>query len=168
QEHYDIAFLLIDSGAKLNSHKCRWDRSPIHLAALRGNVRLIAKLIKKCPDLVHSRCHFLHQTPLLCASMTNHVKAIKLLLSLNADVNAKDVYGKTSLAKSVEKRCTKAILCLLRHGADPNMKDEEGRTCLFFPSLSHDVKMVDLILSHTTIDVNARDFLGKTALHQAC
>lgn len=82
---YDIASLLIENGAKVNSKDMdTW--TPLLNAAKNGNSRLVALLLEKKANVDDKDCGGF--TPLMWACYKNHLDAVKLLLKHNANPNA--------------------------------------------------------------------------------
>lgn len=70
-------------------------------------------------------------TPLHVASFLNKTPYMKKLIELGAKVNAKDIYGRTPLAKSLGYYVSKeAVELLLANGANKNVKDKKDYTLL--------------------------------------
>jgi hypothetical protein len=68
-------------------------------------------------------------TPLLVAASAGKLEILKLLLQYGANVNAKDRYGRTSLA-AYGIFDIRVMKLLLEAGANPNDRDDEGQTPL--------------------------------------
>ena len=68
----------------------------IHQAAWDGDLEKVKTLLKDNPDLVFSKDK-INYTPLHVAALKGHKDVMKFLLASKADVNAKDINGKTPL-----------------------------------------------------------------------
>ncbi|KAK8946024.1 Acyl-CoA-binding domain-containing protein 1 [Platanthera guangdongensis] len=68
------------------------------------------------------------RTPLHWAVDRGHLKVTEILLSRNADVNAKDNEGQTSLHYAAVCERHDFAELLVRHGADPGLRDEDGNS----------------------------------------
>ncbi|CAF0825639.1 unnamed protein product [Brachionus calyciflorus] len=82
---YDIASLLIDNGAKVNSKDMdSW--TPLLNASKNGNLKLVSLLIEKKAGIDDKDCGGF--TPLMWACYKNHLDVVKYLLKHNANPNA--------------------------------------------------------------------------------
>ena len=60
------------------------------------------------------------------------------------------------------------VQALLQRGADPCLKCNKGSTPLHFAARRGNSEIVQVLLEHPSVDINAKDDSGKTALHLAC
>ncbi|XP_066937257.1 adhesion G protein-coupled receptor L2-like [Macrobrachium rosenbergii] len=106
-------------------------------------------------------------TPLHNAANTGSADVAKLLISHNADLNARDMdYGITALhlaAKNGEEEVTEV---LLEAGASSNLTDIRGQTPLHLAAWKGHLNTTLLLLEHGA-DINARDDFGSTPLRLA-
>ena len=96
--------------------------------------------------------------------------SFKKLLALGADYNMKvektSVYGLAMLAQKspaspvVDPRW---IAALMEAGWDPNQRTEGGTPLWWKALYSHKSLVLDYLIEHGNLDVNARDILGSTA-----
>ncbi|CRK32193.1 hypothetical protein BN1723_003857 [Verticillium longisporum] len=87
--------------------------------------------------------------PLLhAAARLGNCEMMKMLLDHGADINARDIEGRTPLLAAVEAYKGDAIIFLLEAGVDVNAHDEQGRTALSMAVESDCEKAVDLFLRH--------------------
>ncbi len=96
--------------------------------------------------------------------------AFKTLLALGADYNMEvegtPVYGLAMLAQEspdspiVDPRWIKA---LVEAGWDPNQRDEEETPLWWDARFPHKSLVLDYLIKHGNLDVNARDIVGNTA-----
>jgi ankyrin repeat protein len=73
---------------------------------------------------------------------------MKLLLASNADVNAKDSYGKTPLQWAADRGYMDVVELLLDNKADVNAKDKMGNTSLAVATAGGHKDVADLLRQH--------------------
>ena len=108
--------------------------SPIHTAAMFGNLEQIESILAEKPELVNAKDDDGY-TPLhLAVTIFGKQEAVKLLIAKGADVNAKDNVGATPLHLTLTKLGDKeTVKLLVDNGADVNAKDDTlGATPLHF------------------------------------
>jgi uncharacterized protein len=69
-------------------------------------------------------------TPLMMAAMGGHHEGGMALLAFGADVDTRDLCGKTALAYAAEKGQVQALQILISHGADRQARDESNHFIL--------------------------------------
>ncbi|XP_049835771.1 serine/threonine-protein phosphatase 6 regulatory ankyrin repeat subunit B-like [Schistocerca gregaria] len=135
REHFEALDLLLKAGADRNvMDNC--GVTALHLAASCRKVppRVIAFAKEQIehgmrPDIMDHQ----GRTPLHYAALTGNHRVMKLLISLGANVNAVDVYGKTPivmLAIHSRKDCRLVKELLINAGADLTVRDKNGKTAL--------------------------------------
>lgn len=92
--------------------------SPLHMAALRGQVKILEILLNKGADI--NALDATGRTPLHCAAEGERMDAVKLLVERGADVTRLDSKGLSALHVAVERGMEDAVVLLIEHGADPN------------------------------------------------
>ncbi|XP_075235268.1 uncharacterized protein LOC142332614 [Lycorma delicatula] len=135
--------------------------TPLSLAVGTGkDVKFIEELIKLGADVNKTIRDRL--TPLHCASQDKDVVA--LLIKHGADINAKDVHGRTILLSALQfKRKDEFILELINLGADIKVVDIDGNTVV------HYVQSANLIHKFVSmgIPINVKNNKGQTPLMTA-
>ncbi|KAK1686325.1 hypothetical protein QYE76_047173 [Lolium multiflorum] len=118
----EIAELLLSRGAYVDPI-CE-NGTPLHIAAHKGNVRMLELLLRHQAD--PNSVTQLFYTPLSMAIFSSSLNCAELLIKAGADVNA----GRpvTPLIIAASYGFTDCIKCLLDAGADANIPDEFGRT----------------------------------------
>jgi len=101
--------------------------SPLMLAALKGQLEVAGKLIKKGADVNKT-----DWAPLHYAASNGHVEVIKLLLENHAYIDAESPNGSTPLMMASMYGNPQSVKLLLEEGADPLLKNQIGLTALQF------------------------------------
>ena len=105
------------------------------------------------------------------AVKTGNIEAVKQHLAAGADVNAKDINGRTSLYYAAFKRHDEIAELLIAAGADVNAKSRTGTTPLHNAAMIGHKEIIELLIAKG-VDVNAKiesgmNFEGDTPLDLA-
>ena len=84
-------------------------------AASTGDVKEVARLLDRNPDLLESRAD--GWTPLNWAATNGRAEVVQLLLDRGADIDAENEWGKTSLELAEEKGHKEVVELLAQRGA---------------------------------------------------
>lgn len=139
-----------------------------HSAVKNEDINIVESILKKMPELVDVKDDR-GATPLHLAAKYIKKQMIELLISKDADVNAKDITGETPLhyaTFSTLKNKKEMVELLISKGADPNAKNDRGRTVLMRAILYGSIDLVEALLRNGA-DVNVQDNNGDTALNVA-
>jgi len=120
-------------------------------------------------DNVNSHQSKYSSTPLhkLCAWAEPHMSLIQLLLKNGADVNAKDISGKTPLFNIIFSFSTELLDLLVKYGANVNMRDKYGNSILHDDYSGRDAQNFEellIALINLGFDINSRNSAGYTIL----
>jgi ankyrin repeat protein len=104
----------------------RYGRTPLHDAALAGDVEEARRLLQAGAD--PSAADDDGWTPLHAAAQNWHVDVVVALLEAGANVDARDSHGNTALSTAVfnSRGRGDVIVALRRHGADPHAANRHG------------------------------------------
>ena len=101
--------------------------SVLMLAALRGQLELADRLIKKGADVNKTGW-----TPLHYAASGGHAALIGLLLENSAYIDSESPNGSTPLMMAAMYGSEASVKILLQEGADPNLRNQQKLTALDF------------------------------------
>ena len=100
----------------------------------------------------------------MLAAFHGHTHIARLLLDRGAEVNARDLVGRTSLMYAASGPNQVTVRVLLEYGADPLTADHaEQFTALMFAAAEGQAEVVRVLLSHGS-DPGMVDVDGDTAL----
>jgi ankyrin repeat protein len=140
--HKDVVELLLASNADVNA-KALLGQTPLDAVGQKD----IAELL-----LAHGAKDENGGMPLYLAVANNHKDVVELLLTSNADVNAKGFLGQMPLDAVGQKDIAELLLA---HGAEVNAKDNQGKTPLFWAAFDGHKNVVEVLLANKA-DVNVR------------
>jgi uncharacterized protein len=103
------------------------DESPLMMAALKGQVGLVRKLIARDADVNKPGW-----TPLHYAATAGNVEIIQILLDESAYIDAESPNRTTPLMMAARYGSTEAVRTLLEAGADPRLRNALGLTAIDF------------------------------------
>jgi len=138
----------------------------LHEAAFNGKLEKARALIKEHPALVNSQDSYAHQTPLHLAVQYGHKDIAELLLTNNADVEARAYGNWTPLLNAVFGGHQDLVELLLAHKAEVNVREDTGRTPLQVAAENGYTGIAAVLLAHQA-DINAPTHDGLTPLHTA-
>jgi ankyrin repeat protein len=161
--------------------------TPLHFACHNGNIAIVRSLIKHGALVNASRKHggrfqtsentktidtFLLDiltfliwmskgTPLHVACHKGHLKVVKYLVKMGADVNVSTLNGTTPLYRACQYGHESIVEFLLDHGADINMSRRNGYSPLYIACLKGHLGVVKQLLSRGA-NVNSKCADGTT------
>jgi len=123
-------------------------------------------LISYCDDINSHHSKYM-DTPLhkICERVKPNMHLIRVFLEKGADVNAKNISGKTPIFSCFHSFSSELISLLSEYGADLNMKDKYGNTVLHDDYLFSDSNKFEAFLETLIklgFNINARNSAGYT------
>jgi len=106
-------------------------------------------------------------SPLHLAAQAGHSKVVRALLDLGAIANQVDKNGSTPLMYAMLGTNKEIASLLIEKGADPNTQDHQGQTPLMYACRGVSPIVCTVLLNQSSIDLDARDNEGMTALMHA-
>jgi uncharacterized protein len=119
------------------------DESPLMMAALKGHLEMVRKLIARDADVNKPGW-----TPLHYAATSGHLAIMELLLEHHAFIDAESPNGTTPLMMAAHYGTPAAVKLLLEAGADATMKNQLGLSALDFAHRAGRRDAADLIASY--------------------
>ncbi|MGI5172599.1 ankyrin repeat domain-containing protein [Treponema sp. OMZ 840] len=158
----DAASVILEKGAPINKQNTNGETA-VFSAVKSDNDSLIKIFIKNGADL--NLRDYLGNTPLHACVRWEAQKAALMLLK-SADVNAKNLSGKTALHEAAHGGRIKTAKLLLNHKADINSSDITGRTPLMDAVVNENTEMTALLLQ-LGASPSIQEMYGRTAYHDA-
>jgi ankyrin repeat protein len=103
------------------------DESPLMMAALKGQVEIVRKLIARGADVNKPGW-----APLHYAATNGHLEIMELLLEQHAFIDAESPNGSTPLMMAAHYGSETAVKLLLDAGADATMRNQLGLSAIDF------------------------------------
>ena len=116
------------------------DESPLMMAALKGELELATRLVKRDADVNKPGWTALHY-----ASTGGHIAMMRLLLAHHAYVDAEAPNGTTPLMMAAHYGTPEAVKLLLEEGADPELKNQLELTAIDFAQRGNRKESAEII-----------------------
>ncbi len=155
----EVVKILLDAGADVNA-KTKNGKTPLHMATSSGSV----KLLFKAGAAVNAREKF--GTPLHIAVEWGFTEVTKALIEAGADINIKNMYGKTPLYRAVEEGRTEIAKQLLKAQAEVNITHKHGYVPVHWAALFGQTEVVNALIQ-AGAEVNATNDYDETPLLMA-
>lgn len=158
---------LINEGADLTQQDIQ-GRTPLHIAAMSGNVEIFKLLAEKYVELnVDLNIKDIEQkTPAHYAAQYNHVDVMQTLASMKADLHAKDINGDTPAHIAANSNNAEVITVLHNANVNLNEKNNKGETPAHIAARSNNAEVITA-LHNASADLNAKNNNGDTPTHVA-
>ncbi|XP_049273261.1 ankyrin repeat domain-containing protein 16 isoform X2 [Rhipicephalus sanguineus] len=161
--HVHIMSCLLDISPDAWNTSSRNKRTPLHTAALHGQLQCVKLLLKRghYPPDVADNCG---TTPFMDAASADQVAILDCLAELQkADVTKMDVLGNNSLHLAAQTGATSAVLSLVeKYALDINSINSWGQTPLHLSAKAGQDDVVKLLIDLGAV-CNVRDNKGRTA-----
>jgi ankyrin repeat protein len=156
-----IVDALLRAGAQIDSTDIR-GRTACHLAAEKGNVEIVARLLEHSPDL--TRKDWDHATPLDIAIFCNHERIAIMLIEAGAPLENRDRLLCRAAVMSVD-----VVRALLKHGVVVSELRDVFESTPIHKAASGPFNpgLMSMLVDECGIDLNSRDSLGDTCCHVA-
>lgn len=165
-----------NSDANKEKESYSWAKEVLKEAIRRGDEETVSRIVRSFEGIVNSDIvghDGRTTTPLIYACNCNRFDPwmlqsepsfdmVKLLLQNGANVNARDLRGRTALHAKIDS--PRIVALLLEHGADISARCNYGGTVLF----NKENVMVVCQLINAGVDAKAANKFGGTALYIAC
>lgn len=142
-EDVDSAFQALVSTPLNSVMLMQFGQTALHLAALRGNARLVEVLLTMDTDPNAQDCF--QRCPLHLAAANGHAEVLAQLLRARAYVDAQTSGGDTALMKACLFAHRDAVALLLTSQADVSMKNLEGQTAADYAEIAQSPEIRDLL-----------------------
>ncbi|XP_071376347.1 inversin [Centroberyx affinis] len=170
-DRLDCAETLLKAGASVNKTD-HSQRTALHLAAQKGNVRFLKLLLSRRADWLQKDLE--EMTPLHLATRHPSPKALALLLKHigPGEVDTQDKNKQTALHWSAFYNRPEHVRLLIKHDSNIGIPDSEGKIPLHWaahsqePSATQTVRCI-LEAAPTESLLNWQDYEGRTPLHFA-
>ncbi|TPX37453.1 hypothetical protein SmJEL517_g00580 [Synchytrium microbalum] len=141
---------LIEQGAKVTVPAKQRDDTPLGVAASSGHWEVVEYLVSQKADPNVK----VDGIPLLSVYLDERKLAlVKLLIEHDADTNATDSNGKTSLYWAAEQGLCDMVRLLIDHGARPNLSNDNGETPMWIASQNGHLDVIEYLFDQSA-DIN--------------
>jgi ankyrin repeat protein len=173
RDYDEVISAIVDCGIDPNySGSSIRNGEALFWASITGQLNIVHLLLNHGAD-VNGRTvlgelgsQYMHLAPLHGACSFGHLEIAKLLIDRGANLEAKNIFGRTPLMSSCRFNQLKSIKFLLSYYVDVHVVDKEGLTSLHDAVLSSVTEAVQVLLE-AGASIDAKDIRGKTPLHFA-
>ena len=164
---HDVAKYLLEKGAEIEAMALfpilNFDKIETSMA----NREVDQKDFEKVQNIFNNQSWgFRKSNPLHLASLNGKTEVVKLFLVNDANIEAKDIAGRTPLHWASMYGHLEIVKFLLEKGASIDAKNDYGSTPLHLASMKGHLEIVKLLLGEGA-NIDAKDENGSTPLHWA-
>ncbi|MEE6513773.1 hypothetical protein FKM82_021583 [Ascaphus truei] len=164
--HVEVARILLEFGAGINTHSNEFKESALTLACYKGHLDMVRFLLEAGADQEHKTDEM--HTALMEACMDGHVEVARLLLDSGAQVNMPADSFESPLTLAACGGHVELAALLIERGANLEEVNDEGYTPLMEAAREGHEEMVALLLAQGA-NINAQtEETQETALTLAC
>jgi ankyrin repeat protein len=134
---YDKVASILSRGQDINALG-KFGRTPVHIAAKTGNIRILECLLQS--NSINLNIKSVHGfTPVYIAAVANNEEVLTMILSRpGIDVDAIDLGGMSALVAAACNGCPVGVLAsLITAGASTSLRDSIGRKALDWAREKH-------------------------------
>lgn len=154
---------LLRKGANPNERYL--DRTPIHLAASKGDVDILKILIDAGAKVDVRSPH--GSTPLESAVLNGHLKVVQMIVEHGANIDSQDSRYYTPLHHATTLNRLEIVKYLVEKGADIRAKVYDGSLAIHIAAMNDNREIVELFLNKG-LSVDEIGYRGQTPLFYAC
>ena len=155
----EVVDCLLNHGANPR-HRPAWFMGPIQLAATLGHAAIAERLVKAGAD-INDNEDGRGNTALIFAARNGFMDVVDCLLSLGANIEAKDSDERTALMTACHYGSIDVVDRLLAAGANPHVIDKDGNTALILAAGGGHLPIIDRLLI-LGVDINHRNRWGRS------
>lgn len=151
-----VKALLLFESLDVNKSEAR-NVSPINLAAVRKNVKIIDMLIQHGAD-INQRTDKEGITPVYIACMQNNLDSVELFAKNRADLNIADFFGATPVCIAAENGYSALIDVFGRYGANLNTVTVSGVPSIYLAAQNgHTAVIKKFVEYHADLNISNND-----------
>ena len=138
--------------------------SLLHVCARRGLLPEAVRLIELGADVNAGTA--LKVTPLIYASLENHISIVKLLVSSGAQINANSAHSGNALSNAVFRGNNQVVQFLIEQGADVKQRDRFSGTLMHVAAIRGNSDLIQM-LANEGVNCNEPGLNGELPIHLA-